>query len=115
MELELFCVRDIVIGHSSVILTANNITELRRLIKTALLQKNSVFTDNPKDKQIFKIGVLDCSTSIIKSFDTPLFMCSVQEIIDDLESELALLQAKRDLIAKKAAEKAEHDLGGVEE
>lgn len=105
MELELYVVRDVILNHSGLVLTASSTPELKRMIKTSLISsKNSPFADHPKDKQIFRVGTLDCSTSVITPIESPLFICSIDEIIQQLEMEIALATARKERIKKEADE-----------
>lgn len=108
MELEIYVVRDVIINHSGLVLTATSTPELKRMIKTSLISsKNSPFADHPKDKQIFNVGKLDCSTSVITPNDSAIFVCSVDEIIQNLEMDIALANARKERIKKEAEKVAE--------
>lgn len=103
MLIKLYGLKDTVTGVDDVVLSASNHDELKRHIKYAILQKNSIFIKDVKDKQIFYVGTKDTSTSIITGTQ-PVLIYQLQEIFDELSDEIALAQARKEASERKAKE-----------
>jgi hypothetical protein len=82
------------------------------LVKHAILNKTPIFLSNTKDKQIFYSGTKDTATGEIKGIGSPVMLMPLQQIIDDLEHEIALAQARQKLIQETAEQIAKEERNG---
>lgn len=94
MKLVLFGVRDIVTNQTGFIFPAKNDKDLRRTIKGAIMSKSPVFSENMADKQILQVALLDTDTGVIVGEAAPVFICTVQEICDELLTEIKVHNEK---------------------
>ena len=94
-KLVIYTVRDRLAGDSSLILTAKNEPILRRNIKGVLLskQQNFINTDTP-DKEIYESGYIDTDTGKIVGLENPVFVVNVEELRQELISEIRQKQAE---------------------
>ena len=88
-KLKLYVVRDVLVGDSSLILSAKNDAVLMRNVKAAMLsqQQNYLNTDTA-DKQIFATAELDTDTGIVIGLALPEFVIGLEDLRQQLISEV---------------------------
>lgn len=98
-KLNLYVVRDVLVGDSSLILSAKNDNVLIRNVKAAMMsqQENYLNTDTT-DKQIFITAELDTDTGVIVGKPVPEFVCNLEDLRVELVAEIKRRKAQAEVI-----------------
>lgn len=88
-KLKLYVVRDVLVGDSSLILSAKNDAVLMRNVKAAMFsQQSNYLNTDTRDKQLFLTAELDTDTGIIVGLPAPEFVCQLEDLRLELVAEV---------------------------
>lgn len=106
-KLQIYVVRDVLVGDSSLLLSAKNDAVLKRNVKAAMLsQQSNYLNTDTADKQIFLTAELDTDTGILIGKANPEFVYN----LEDLRQELVVEVRARKDVMEDVGDKSEESI-----
>lgn len=106
-KLQIYVVRDVLVGDSSLLLSAKNDAVLKRNVKAAMLsQQSNYLNTDTADKQIFLTAELDTDTGILVGKPNPEFVYN----LEDLRQELVVEVRSRKEVIQDDGDKSEESI-----